>query len=48
MNDTLEEFKEYREKMNEKISASGNPQIQRFFNIATRAYDPGALPCKTK
>jgi len=48
MNDTLEEFKEYREKMNEKILASGNQQIQRFFNLDTRAYEPGTLPSKTK
>lgn len=48
MRDTLEEFKKYREKMNEKILASGNQQIQRFFNLDTRAYAPGALPSKTK
>lgn len=48
MRDTLEEFKKYREKMNEKILASGNQQIQRFFNLDTRAYEPGALPSKTK
>jgi AhpD family alkylhydroperoxidase len=46
--DTLDEFRKYREKMNEKILASGNPQIQRFFNLDTRAYEPGALPTKTK
>ena len=48
MRETLEEFKKYREKMNEKILASGNQQIQRFFNLDTRAYEPGALPSKTK
>ena len=48
MRDTLEEFREYREKMNEKILASGNQQIQRFFNLDTRAYESGALPAKTK
>jgi AhpD family alkylhydroperoxidase len=48
MRDTLEEFKKYRERMNEKILASGNQQIQRFFNLDTRAYDPGALPRRTK
>jgi len=48
MRDTLEEFRKYREKMNEKILASGNQQIQRFFNLDTRAYDSGALPAKTK
>jgi AhpD family alkylhydroperoxidase len=48
MVDTLEEFKNYRERMNEKILASGNQQIQRFFNLDTRAYEPGALSSKTK
>lgn len=48
MTDSLEEFRKYREKMNEKILASGNLQVQRFFNLDTRAYDRGALPEKTK
>jgi len=34
--------------MNERILASGNLQIQRFFNLDTRAYEKGALPAKTK
>jgi len=48
MHSTLEEFRKYRERMNEKILASGNIQIQRFFNLDTRAYEQGALPSKTK
>jgi len=44
----LEEFRKYREKMNEKILASGDVQIQRFFNLDTRAYEQRALPTKTK
>jgi len=48
MRDTLEEFRKYREKMNEKILVSGNQQIKRFFNLDTRAYESGALPAKTK
>jgi len=48
MQDTLDEFKKYREKMNQKILASGNTQIQRFFNLDTRAYEPGALSAKIK
>ena len=31
MTDKLEEFKKYREKMNERILTSGNVQIKRFF-----------------
>ena len=45
---SLEEFRLYREKMNRKILASGNLQIQRFFNLDTRAYHEGALSAKMK
>ena len=45
---SLEEFRKYREKMNRKILASGNLQIQRFFNLDTRAYQEGALSSKVK
>jgi len=34
--------------MNRKILASGNLQIQRFFNLDTRAYEEGALSSKVK
>ena len=34
--------------MNRKILASGNLQIQRFFNLDTRAYHEGALSAKMK
>jgi AhpD family alkylhydroperoxidase len=46
--ESLEEFRKYREKMNSKILASGNLQIERFFNLDTRAYVQGALSAKTK
>jgi len=45
---SLEEFRLYREKMNEKILARGNLGIKRFFNLDTQAYDEGALSKKTK
>lgn len=45
---SLEDFRLYREKMNRKILASGNLQIQRFFNLDTRAYQEGALSAKVK
>jgi len=48
MRETLKEFREYREKMNEKILASGNLQIKRFFNLDSAAYEKGALSTKTK
>jgi AhpD family alkylhydroperoxidase len=44
----LEEFKEFREKMNDRILDSDNLSIKRFFNLDTRAYEEGALPSKTK
>jgi AhpD family alkylhydroperoxidase len=46
--DSLAEFKNYREKMNRKILSSGNLQIQRFFNLDTRAYQEGALSSNVK
>jgi len=48
MPDTLDEFRKYRERMNEKLLGAGNLQIQRFFNLDTRAYEAGALSAKTK
>jgi AhpD family alkylhydroperoxidase len=48
MSDALKEFREYREKMNTKILASGNIEIKQFFNLDTKAYRPGALGSKTK
>ena len=48
MSDKLTEFKEFREKMNEKILNEKNLNINRFFNLDTRAYDEGALSSKTK
>ena len=44
----LEEFRRYREKMNEKILSRGNLGIKRFFNLDTQAYNNGALSKKTK
>jgi AhpD family alkylhydroperoxidase len=46
--DILEEFRSYREKMNNRILESDNPNIKRFFALDTRAYDKGALDVKTK
>ena len=48
MSGSLEEFRKNRERMNEKILAAGNLQIQRFFNLDTRAYEDGALSAKIK
>ena len=48
MSRELEEFREFREKMNARILESGHRDIRRFFALDTRAYEDGALPGKTK
>lgn len=44
----LEEFRRFRERMNERILEAGNLEIKRFFALDTRTYEPGALDAKTK
>ena len=48
MSDRLKQFREYREKMNERILAAGNLPINRFFTLDTKAYEDGALDTQTK
>jgi AhpD family alkylhydroperoxidase len=48
MSDRLEQFRLYREKMNEKILAEGHQQINRFFALDTRTYESGALDARIK
>ncbi len=44
----VEEFNEYREKMNKRIFAQDDLFMKRFMNLDTTAYKEGALPVKTK
>ncbi len=44
----VEEFNEFRERMNERILDSANINIKRFFNLDTRVYDEGNLSKQTK
>jgi AhpD family alkylhydroperoxidase len=44
----VQEFNEYRQKMNDKILASDNKVIKRIFNLDTNVYSEGHLPVKTK
>ena len=44
----VEEFNEYRQKMNEKILGDNNKIIKRIFNLDTNAFAAGALDVKTK
>lgn len=44
----VQEFNDYRAKMNDKIMEADNKVIKRFFNLDTNAYAEGALDMKTK
>lgn len=44
----VEQFNDYRTKMNEKIMASDSLIIKRIFNLDTNAYAEGSLDAKTK
>ena len=48
MSQRLEEFKAYRERMNEKVLGCGHLGIKRFFNLDSNAYEDGALDGRTK
>jgi len=48
MSNIVEEFNDYRAKMNDKILADNNKIIKRIFNLDTNAYKAGALDVKTK
>ncbi|MFC4739558.1 carboxymuconolactone decarboxylase family protein [Flavobacterium ponti] len=48
MANVVEEFNEYRSKMNEKLLADNNKIVKRIFNLDTNAYAEGALDVKTK
>jgi len=44
----LEEFRRFRERMNERILDAGNLEIKRFFALDGRVYEDGVLPALTK
>ncbi len=48
MGKQVEEFNEYRAKMNEVILGKQNKVINRLFNLDTNTYMEGALSVKTK
>src|SRR4051812_8330683 len=45
---SIQEFREFRERMNERILSADNLDIRRFFALDSRVYENGALPTKTK
>lgn len=44
----IQEFNDYREKMNEKILAQDNKVIKRFWSLDGQTYQDGALDARTK
>lgn len=48
MTTRLDEFREYRERMNERVLGLEHLGIKRFFNLDTAAYRDGPLDARTK
>lgn len=48
MHPKVEEFNDYRQRMNEKILDADNLVLKRLFNLDTNTYAEGALSVKTK
>lgn len=48
MEKMVEEFNEYRSRMNEVILGKDNLVLKRLFNLDTQTYQAGALDIKTK
>jgi len=48
MSNIIDDFNEYRSKMNDKILADNNKIVKRIFNLDTNAFSKGALDVKTK
>jgi len=48
MTEKVKQFRDYREKMNDRILSENNKVIKRIFNLDTNAYMEGTLPVVTK
>ncbi|HNR47926.1 MAG TPA: carboxymuconolactone decarboxylase family protein [Bacteroidia bacterium] len=48
MSNPVEEFNNYRERMNKRILDSDNLVLKRLFNLDTNTYTDGALSAQTK
>ncbi len=44
----VQEFNDYRSKMNDKLLGQNNMVLKRFFSLDNQAYQEGALSEKTK
>jgi AhpD family alkylhydroperoxidase len=45
---SLQEFREFRERMNKRVLDADNLDIRRFFALDSRVYETGALDTPTK
>ena len=48
MDYSIQEFNDYRQKMNDVILSKDNLVLKRLWNLDTNTYDDGALDKKTK
>ena len=48
MSKLIDDFNDYRTRMNEKILASDNKVMKRIYSVDTLTYQDGALSTKTK
>ena len=48
MSKLVDDFRTYREAMNEKLLATDNKTIKRLYSLDTLTYQDGALSSKTK
>ena len=48
MSKMIDEFRDYRARMNEKILSADNKVMKRIYNLDTNTYMEGALSTKTK
>jgi len=48
MGEKVDQFNEYRNKMNDRILSVDNKVVKRIFNVDTNAYTEGALSVKNK
>ena len=48
MGSRVQEFQEFRTRMNKRVLEIDNRAIKRFFGVDTLTYEPGALDAKSK
>jgi len=48
MSERLQQFRQFREQINERVRAQKHLGINRFFTLDTKAYEDGALDARTK